>query len=180
MGKLPWQVSPGFFLWRELSAVDIWQFLMATNEPHKTGCWLTQDFEEREYSLCCKGKVSIWSSWDYLGDKGSGSEKREQGGGKDARPQVIAEHPANLEEGLASSGKAWDCSLMGTMLWLWDMSKGTQAFSLSWDTQRPIAKCWVGANMTTSYRQLRMVLSTLCFKIHPPKIVGLMKITYNN
>lgn len=46
-GKLPWQVRPGSLLGRELPAEDIWQCLMATNEPQKPGGSWAQEFEER-------------------------------------------------------------------------------------------------------------------------------------
>lgn len=92
---------------------------MAANGLRRTGC-----FEERKYSLGCKEKGGCIELRQNLGEKRSGSEKRERGRERSARPQVMAEHPANLEEGLAASWKAHDCLLIEKILLLWDVSRG--------------------------------------------------------
>lgn len=134
-------------------------------------------FEETEYSLCCKGKVRVWSSRDDLGGKGSASEKREQGGGRNAGPK-------DCKTPCQAGGKS---SHLMKGLWLLIDRNGavtvgyeqgcSDILTSSWGTQRPMAKFWFVVTMTTSHRQLQ-ILSL--FKIYSPQRVGLMKITYNN
>lgn len=93
-------------------------------------------------------------------------KERDQTGRRNARSQAIAKHPANLEEGLAISCTVCDCSLIGQWCCYCRCEQGCSGiFTSSWGPQRPTAKFWVVANMTTSNRQLRILLSLFHFKI---------------
>lgn len=71
--------------------------------------------------------------------KESGSRKRDQAAGRrNARSQVIAKHPANLDEGLAISCKVCDCSLIGNDVVIADVSKSVRAFSLALEAHRDL------------------------------------------
>lgn len=170
-GKWPWQVRRGSLLWWELPAEDIWQFLTATNEPHKPGGFMSPRIRGKNIACAIKERQGECMALLRLPrgkkKKESGSRKRDQAAGRrNARSQVIAKHPANLEEGLAISCKVCDCSLIGQWCCYCRYGQGCSGiFTSSWGPQRPTDKFWVVVNMTTSYRQLRILLSIFRFKI---------------